>query len=75
MSRLVFSRRSTCRALINGAKVGIPVSIVVLDAGAHLNAFRRMDGAVLASIEIAIRKGDGSALPIKQRVSPGILQA
>src|SRR5215813_14434319 len=47
--------------VIDGAEtkaheLGLPVVIAVLDAGAHLKAFRRMDGAVLASIDIAIRK-------------------
>jgi uncharacterized protein GlcG (DUF336 family) len=37
-------------------QLGVPVVIAVLDAGAHLKAFRRMDGAVLGSIDVAIRK-------------------
>ena len=37
-------------------EIGVPVVIAVLDAGAHLKAFRRMDGAVLGSIDVAIRK-------------------
>ena len=37
-------------------EMGLPVVIAVLDAGAHLKAFRRMDGAVLGSIDIALRK-------------------
>jgi uncharacterized protein GlcG (DUF336 family) len=36
--------------------LGVPVNIAVLDAGAHLTAFIRMDGAVLGSIDLAIRK-------------------
>lgn len=43
-------------------ELGLPVIIAVLDAGAHLKAFRRMDGAVLASIDIAIRKARTAAL-------------
>ena len=35
--------------------IGIPVNIAVLDAGAHLKAFSRMDGAVLGSIDVATR--------------------
>jgi uncharacterized protein GlcG (DUF336 family) len=38
------------------------VIVAVLDAGAHLKAFRRMDGAVLASIDIAISKARTAAL-------------
>ena len=36
--------------------IGVPVNITVLDAGAHLKAFSRMDGAVLGSIDIALKK-------------------
>ena len=35
------------------AAIGVPVNIAVLDAGAHLKAFSRMDGAVLGSIDVA----------------------
>jgi len=53
--------------VIDGAEskareMGLPVVIAVLDAGAHLKAFRRMDGAVLASIDIAIRKASTAVL-------------
>jgi uncharacterized protein GlcG (DUF336 family) len=34
----------------------IAVNIAVLDAGAHLKSFIRMDGAVLGSIDVAMRK-------------------
>jgi uncharacterized protein GlcG (DUF336 family) len=43
-------------------EMGLPVVVAVLDAGAHLKAFRRMDGAVLASIDIAIRKATTAVL-------------
>ena len=33
-----------------------PMNIAVVDAGAHLLAFVRMDGAILASIDISTRK-------------------
>jgi uncharacterized protein GlcG (DUF336 family) len=53
--------------VIDGAEsrargMGLPVVIAVLDAGAHLKAFRRMDGAVLASIDIALRKATTAVL-------------
>ncbi len=32
-------------------EIGVPVNIALLDAGAHLKAFVRMDGAVLGSID------------------------
>ncbi|MEM5300001.1 heme-binding protein [Burkholderia sp. JPY481] len=60
---------TSCQAqtVIDGAEekardLGLPVVIVVVDAGAHLKALRRMDGAVLASIYIAIRKASTAVL-------------
>jgi uncharacterized protein GlcG (DUF336 family) len=55
------------QTILNGAEakareLGLPVVIAVLDAGAHLKAFQRMDGAVLASIDIAIRKASTAVL-------------
>lgn len=55
------------QAVINGAEekareLKLPVVVAVLDAGAHLKAFQRMDGAVLASIDIAIRKASTAVL-------------
>lgn len=38
------------------AELGVPVNIAVLDAGTHLKAFDRMDGAVLGSIDVSIGK-------------------
>jgi uncharacterized protein GlcG (DUF336 family) len=43
-------------------EMGLPVVVAVLDAGAHLKALERMDGAVLASIDIAIRKASTAVL-------------
>jgi uncharacterized protein GlcG (DUF336 family) len=37
--------------------MGIAANIVVLDAGVHLNASARMDGAFLGSIDVAFGKG------------------
>ena len=42
--------------------IGISVNIAVLDAGAHLKTFSRMDGAVLGSIDVATRKAMTAAL-------------
>ena len=39
--------------LAKAAELGVRATIAVLDAGAHLKAFMRMDGAVLGSIDIA----------------------
>jgi uncharacterized protein GlcG (DUF336 family) len=44
------------------AALGVPVNIAVLDAGTHLKAFMRMDGAVLGSIDIAMRKARTAVL-------------
>jgi uncharacterized protein GlcG (DUF336 family) len=43
-------------------EVGVPVIIAVVDTGSHLKAFCRMDGAVLASTDIAIKKARTAAL-------------
>ena len=58
---------SQARAVIGAAEakastVGVPVIIAVVDAGVHLKAFTRMDGAVLASIDIALKKARTAAL-------------
>jgi uncharacterized protein GlcG (DUF336 family) len=55
------------QAVIDGAEhkaheIGVPVTIAVLDAGGHLKAFKRMDGAVLASIGIAMKKAKTALL-------------
>jgi uncharacterized protein GlcG (DUF336 family) len=42
--------------------LGVPVNIALLDAGANLKAFVRMDGAVLGSIDIALKKAKTAAL-------------
>jgi uncharacterized protein GlcG (DUF336 family) len=42
--------------------IGVPVNIAVLDAGTHLKAFSRMDGALIGSIEIAVNKARTAAL-------------
>src|SRR5262245_17360446 len=44
------------------ASLRVPVNIVVLDAGAHLKAFIRMDGAVLGSIDVAMKKAKTAVL-------------
>lgn len=42
--------------------IGVPVNIAVLDAGAHLKAFIRMDGAVLGAIDVATSKARTAVL-------------
>jgi uncharacterized protein GlcG (DUF336 family) len=48
--------------LARAAELGVQANIAVLDAGAHLKAFIRMDGAVLGSIDIAQGKARTAAL-------------
>jgi uncharacterized protein GlcG (DUF336 family) len=44
------------------SEIGVPMNIAVLDAGGHLKAFARMDGAVLGSIDIALKKAKTAIL-------------
>lgn len=44
------------------SEMSVPVNIAVLDAGGNLKAFTRMDGAVLGSIDVALRKAKTSVL-------------
>jgi uncharacterized protein GlcG (DUF336 family) len=44
------------------SEVGVPMNIAVLDGGGHLKAFARMDGAVLGSIDIALKKAKTAVL-------------
>ena len=55
------------QAIIDGAQakaleLGLSAIIAVLDSGAHLKEFRRMDGAVLGSIDIAMSKAKTAVL-------------
>jgi uncharacterized protein GlcG (DUF336 family) len=55
------------QALISAAEtkastMDVPVNIAVLDNGAHLKAFLRMDGAVLGSIDVATKKARTAVL-------------
>ena len=43
-------------AVARSEQLGVRMNIAVVDAGANLKAFRRMDGAWLGSIDIACRK-------------------
>lgn len=62
----MISDRHTGRMLAAGAEraahLGVPVNIAVLDSGAHLKAFLRMDGAVLGAIDLALRKAKTAVL-------------
>ena len=43
-------------AIEKAKEIGQPMNVAVVDAGANLTAFARMDGAWLGSIDIAINK-------------------
>lgn len=50
------ARTALDAALAKAAEIGSPSSIAIVDAGRNLVAFARMDGALLASIEISQNK-------------------
>lgn len=57
----------TARQLVSAAEdkaqqMGINVSVAVVDSGAHLLEFRRMDRAILGSADVAHKKARTSAL-------------
>jgi uncharacterized protein GlcG (DUF336 family) len=49
-------------AVRKATEIGVPVHIAILDAGAHLKAFLRMDGAVLGSLDVALKKARTAVL-------------
>jgi uncharacterized protein GlcG (DUF336 family) len=44
------------------AEIGVPMNVAILDAGSNLKAFLRMDGALIGSIDIALKKAKTSAV-------------
>src|ERR1700741_528157 len=64
-------------AIEKAKQIGQPMNIAVVDAGANLLAFARMDGAWLGSIDIAINKAftakafDISTLDLGGNSQPG----
>lgn len=50
------AQAAVAAALAKSKELGVLMNIAVVDAGANLNAFARMDGAWLGSIDISIRK-------------------
>ncbi|ARQ58213.1 short-chain dehydrogenase/reductase SDR family domain-containig protein [Rhizobium sp. Kim5] len=56
------ARRVIAAGEARANEIGVPVNITVLDAGAHLKAFSRMDGAVLGSIDLAMGKARTAVL-------------
>jgi len=53
---LTQANAAVAAALEKAEQTGTKMDIAVVDAGANLKAFARMDGAWLGSIDIAIRK-------------------
>lgn len=54
--------KATYAAMAEAESIDVPMDIAVLDTGADLKTFVRMDGAFLGSIDIAIKKARTSAL-------------
>ena len=59
--------QALCDAALAGAKakasaIGVPMNVAILDSGANLKAFLRMDGALIGSIDIALKKAKTSAI-------------
>lgn len=44
------------------SEMGVPVIVTVLDAGCHVTAIHRMDGAPLGSIDVSMGKAKTAAL-------------
>jgi uncharacterized protein GlcG (DUF336 family) len=53
---LEHARGAVNAALEKSAQIGVKMNVAVVDAGANLKAFARMDGAWLGSIDIAVKK-------------------
>jgi uncharacterized protein GlcG (DUF336 family) len=47
-------------AKLKAQEIGVPMNIAIVDAGANLKAFHRMENAWLGSIDIAIKKAKTS---------------
>ena len=58
-------------AKAKAVEIGVPMSIAVLDAGANLLAFNRMDGAELAGPNLAVDKAYTS---VTNRIATGELR-
>ncbi|MBA0083630.1 MAG: heme-binding protein [Acidobacteria bacterium Pan2503] len=53
---LADAKRMLSAAEAKAASLGIPYNIAIVDAGGHLVAFVRQDGALIGSIDLAIDK-------------------
>jgi uncharacterized protein GlcG (DUF336 family) len=50
------AKRMLAAGEANAEQIGIPYNIAVVDAGGHLLAFSRQDGALIGGIDLAIQK-------------------
>ena len=50
------ARAAVAAAVAKSQELGVKMNVAVVDAGANLKTFARMDGAWLGSIDIAIKK-------------------
>lgn len=50
------AEQAVAAGLAKSQELGVKMNVAVVDAGANLKAFARMDGAWLGSIDIAIKK-------------------
>jgi uncharacterized protein GlcG (DUF336 family) len=53
---LAEAQKALAAGLAKADEIGVPMNIAVVDAGGHLLAFARQDGAIRASIDISQRK-------------------
>jgi uncharacterized protein GlcG (DUF336 family) len=71
------AQRTIEAGIVKAKQIGQPMNIAVVDVGANLTAFVRMDGAWLGSIDIAINKAftakafDISTLELGHNSQPG----
>ena len=71
------ARSAVSAALERSKEIGVKMNIAVVDSGANLKAFARMDGAWLGSIDVAIKKArtarffDMNTGEIGKRSQPG----
>ncbi len=59
---LADARRMLDAGLAEADRIGQPMNVAILDAGGHLLAFARQDGAIRASIDISQRKATTALL-------------
>jgi uncharacterized protein GlcG (DUF336 family) len=50
------AERAIDAARQTSVRIGVPMNIAILDGSGHLKAFLRMDGAMLGSVDIALKK-------------------